>query len=308
MPRMASTGHADELALVTRAARGDDRAFRLLVERHRERVQRTAGSVLRDECDAAEVAQETWIKAWRSLGAFRGEASFGTWLTRLTINTAADHIRRRAVRDAAARAGAPSPAQQPGFAAIEDRDKLRRGLVVLPEDQRRLLALRYALCLSVGEIAAVLRVPTGTVKSRLHAATAALRAALRDGGADAGHPPSDPVVRSPGLRPSGMASPGPHRASPAADPHDGSATDQRPRRAARQHRQRPEPRNDCRSRGRRVCGGSVPVVVGQFVPRRRDLGSLAGRARRLGAFGWASVAPRSSGTTSCSAAGRSRPG
>jgi RNA polymerase sigma-70 factor (ECF subfamily) len=204
----------DEPGLVARARAGDEDAFRGLVERHQERVYRTAYAVVGDHADAAEVAQETWIKAWRALGGFRGDAAVGTWLTRLAVNAARDHVRRRRVRAAAdglfqERLARPAGAVE----AVEERDALGCALDALSAGQRRLVALRHVLDMTVNEIARLLGVPPGTVKSRLHAAGAALRSALRESdgdghsrqeqGSDAGHLPGAPPARRPGARPGG---------------------------------------------------------------------------------------------------------
>jgi RNA polymerase sigma-70 factor (ECF subfamily) len=169
----------DELELVARARAGDEDAFDLLVALHHERVYRTAYAVA-DPADVDEVVQETWLRAWRGLARFRGEASLGTWLTRLAVNAATDLHRRRRTRAALAAAlGRFLPAFAPAPTdAVDDRDELRRALATLGPDARRLLGLRFGLDCSVAEIAAVLGCPEGTVKSRLHAATAALRAAI----------------------------------------------------------------------------------------------------------------------------------
>lgn len=93
-----------EAALLARCRAGDHAAFRRLLEWQHQRVYRIAYAVVADADDAAEVTQETFIKAWHALPGFRGDAAFGTWLTRLALNTARDHLRRshtRRARDSA---------------------------------------------------------------------------------------------------------------------------------------------------------------------------------------------------------------
>jgi RNA polymerase sigma-70 factor (ECF subfamily) len=169
----------EEQELVARARAGDDDAFDALVALHHERVYRAAYAVA-GPADADEVVQETWVRAWRGLARFRGDAGLGTWLTRLAVNAATDaHRRRRARATLTAALGRLLPLFAPApTAAVEDRDELRRGLDSLDPDARRLLGLRFGLEYSVAEIAVVLGCPEGTVKSRLHAATAALRRAV----------------------------------------------------------------------------------------------------------------------------------
>jgi RNA polymerase sigma-70 factor (ECF subfamily) len=172
---------ADDATLVARCRTGDAEAFRVLVGRHRERVYRAAYAVVADPAEAAEAAQDAWVKAWTGLRSFRGDAALGTWLTRMAVNAAVDLLRRRRRRAALDRVVAALPFPRPrSFEAVEDRDELRRALARLSPNARRLVGLRYGLGLGIEEIAAVLTCPVGTVKSRLHGATAKLRAALRD--------------------------------------------------------------------------------------------------------------------------------
>src|SRR5919198_4926025 len=84
--------------LIARCRAGDQDAFRELVEQHHERVYRTAFAVTANPVDASDVEQETFVRAWQGLRQFRGEASLATWLTRLALNAARDHLRRRRTR------------------------------------------------------------------------------------------------------------------------------------------------------------------------------------------------------------------
>ena len=80
-----------ENELLNRARKGDTEAFAQLCEAHRGRIWRTVSSVVRRKADAEDLAQETLIKAWQAMGSYRGEASLGSWLTRIALNTAHDH-------------------------------------------------------------------------------------------------------------------------------------------------------------------------------------------------------------------------
>src|SRR5919201_5328693 len=88
-----------DLELVSRCRAGSQEAYRELVETYHERVYRAAYALTGNAADAAEVEQDTFVKAWRGLRGFRGEAALGTWLTRLALNAARDHLRRRQRRE-----------------------------------------------------------------------------------------------------------------------------------------------------------------------------------------------------------------
>lgn len=177
---MVYDGTESEASLLVRCRAGDQQAFRRLLEEHHQRIYRVAYAVVADAEEAAEITQETFIKAWHALPGFRGEAAFTTWLTRLALNTARDHLRRgraRRERDAAyavVATIASDPAEP-----FADRDEIARALDLLTPQAREVVALRYGQDLSLAEIAAVLACPEGTVKSRLHAALTRLRAILR---------------------------------------------------------------------------------------------------------------------------------
>ena len=171
-----------EAELLARCRAGDQEAFRRLVERHHQQVYRTAYAVTADAGAAGEITQETFVKAWRGLGGFRGDAALATWLTRLALNAARDHLRRQRAGASwrAVRSLATLPPRDDDMARIvEDRDEVQRALERLSPQAREVVALRYGLDLSLREIAAVLGCPEGTVKSRLNAALGKLRTILR---------------------------------------------------------------------------------------------------------------------------------
>jgi len=162
--------------LVRRCRAGDEGAFRQLVETYHDRVYRTAYAVTGDVDTAAEVVQETYLKAWRGLAWFRGEASLATWLTRLAVHTGTDYLRRRRRRALLPPVLALLRREhQDAVQAFVDRDEVQRALDRLPADVRQVVALRFGLDLSVKDIALVLGCPEGTVKSRLHRALERLR-------------------------------------------------------------------------------------------------------------------------------------
>jgi RNA polymerase sigma-70 factor, ECF subfamily len=152
----------------------DDDLFRMLVERHQDRVFRLVASVLGPgyAAEAEEVAQDVFLTVHQKLATWREEAQFSTWLYRVAWNRAADHRRRARFR--ATFAGERVLATMPSasdphaeFAAGERRRELLKALERLPDLYRTLLHLRYWMDCSLPEIAEVTGVPAGTVKSYL---------------------------------------------------------------------------------------------------------------------------------------------
>ena len=181
----------DELsdqALAARAGAGDDGAFREIVRRHDPQLRALVRRVLRDDGNVADdVMQEAYLKAFRALDRFRGQATLATWLYRITYNACVDHMRRaRFAPVADADDGAepawtgPNPADVASTRhvlgqALTNLDARRRAVVLLVDGQ----GLDYA------EAAAVLGVRPGTVASRLSRARADLRRALEPAMAEA---------------------------------------------------------------------------------------------------------------------------
>jgi len=181
---------ADERALIERCRAGDVAAFEPLVEKYRQRVWRLAFQVLRDREEAWDCAQDAFVRAFQSLGSFRGQSAFYTWLFRIAMNVATDRLRSRGAQ---ARAfgtqaipaeewerTAPDPEARPDQAAIgaERRERISQALDTLPPNARAIIMLSDVEGLSYREIATVLNCPIGTVMSRLHNARKRLRTAL----------------------------------------------------------------------------------------------------------------------------------
>ena len=180
----------DEGALIERCRAGDVAAFEPLVQKYRQRVWRLAFQVLRDREEAWDCAQDAFVRAFQSLGSFRGQSAFYTWLFRIAMNVATDRLRSRSAQ---ARAfgtqpipaeewerTAPDPAARPDQAALgaERRARINEALDTLPPNARAIIMLSDVEGLSYREIANVLNCPIGTVMSRLHNARKRLRAAL----------------------------------------------------------------------------------------------------------------------------------
>ncbi len=167
--------------LVARARTGDRDAFRLLVERYQSRAYAIAYAVVGDREDALEIVQEAFLKAFRTLGGFRGDSSFYTWLYRIVMNLAIDLRRRErpAPLEAPDRMSDPrgsDPAEQAHRSEL--RAAITAAIRALPPEQQAVIVLREIDGLSYAEIAEVEQVPIGTVMSRLFYARRKLQAAL----------------------------------------------------------------------------------------------------------------------------------
>lgn len=167
--------------LARQAAAGDQEAYGILVGRHGGTARRVALSILRDEHDAEDAAQDGLVAAWRSLERFDASRPFRPWLMRIVVNAARDLARRRAVRQTEqVSPGAPatgtSPEQDTERALL--RARLRRALATLPERQRLVVTLFDAEGFSHAEIADLVGAPEGTVRSELFHARRALREEL----------------------------------------------------------------------------------------------------------------------------------
>ena len=177
-------------AQVGRARKGDAAAFEALVEARVGPMTRTAMAILGREDEALDAVQDTLVIAWRELASLRDPAAFDAWLTRILVNRCRRGL-RRVVRAASAR-----DPRRPGrrlrhepsslddrLTGIGQRDALERAFDRLTVDERTILVLHHLDGRPLIEIAAVLKVPVGTAKSRLFAARRSLDRALeREGG------------------------------------------------------------------------------------------------------------------------------
>jgi RNA polymerase sigma-70 factor (ECF subfamily) len=182
----------DEVSLADRASRGDHEAFRAIMERHNQRLYRVARSLLRDDSEAEDAVQETYMRAFAAMGSFRGESSLATWLTRITINEALGRKRRQrpTVELEAVEAMQERSAQIINFPAMTDSDpersaaqrEIRKLLEIsidkLPEPFRLVFVMRDVEELSIEGTAALLAIRPETVKTRLHRARRLLRESL----------------------------------------------------------------------------------------------------------------------------------
>lgn len=184
-----------EQELISKAKSGDQDAFGQLVLDHQNKVYTLAVRFVGDREDAADLAQEAFLKAWRSLSTFQGESSFATWMHRLTTNVCLDWLRKQSRRqnisvavsldDEEANWTEPADSRQDPQERLEQTERkqaLTQAMQELTEQHRRLLLMREVSGLSYQEIADALEVDLGTVKSRIARARMQLRKILlRDG-------------------------------------------------------------------------------------------------------------------------------
>lgn len=170
----------DQENIIARARRGDAGAFEQLVETYRDQVYRIALRMCGNAADADEVPQEAFLAAWKGLPNFRGDSRFSTWLYQLTTHAAIDLMRREKRQIAAediteVSAPAPAPGPQQQAERRETQEAVRNAILQLTPEYRQIVVLRFLEDLSYEEIGAALKLPSGTVKSRLNRAKAQLK-------------------------------------------------------------------------------------------------------------------------------------
>lgn len=181
----------EEAALIASARSGDQDAFGILVHLHQRQVYNLALRMLRDVDEASEATQEVFLAAWQGLRGFRGDARFATWLYRIAYNYCLklmEHRRRDAIAKAelaaeSARENNPASALSAHHALDAERqmcERVRGEIANLPPKYRVVLVLRHLQDLSYEEMAEVMRVPIGTVKTQLFRARALLKERLED--------------------------------------------------------------------------------------------------------------------------------
>lgn len=177
--------------LVERAQAGDKRAFELLIRKYQHKIIQLVGRLV-GEADAPDVAQESFIKAWRALPGFRGQSAFYTWLYRIGINTAKNHLVARGrrpsgqdidVEDAEqyGHTDQMSDVATPEALLLSDeiRRKVAEAIAALPPDLRQAITLRELEGLSYEDIAEAMNCPIGTVRSRIFRAREAIDAVIK---------------------------------------------------------------------------------------------------------------------------------
>lgn len=183
----------DEL-LIRRAQSGDEGAFEQLLLAHQKGVYNLCLRMAGNPDDALDLSQEAFIRAWRALGQYQFDAAFSTWLFRLTSNVCIDFLRRQKRQqhmsltvtdddEPGEEFTVPDPAPGPEEQAVhnERRQAVARAMAALPGDYRAVMQLRAVEELSYEQIAEILDIKVGTVKSRLARARTQLRKILKDG-------------------------------------------------------------------------------------------------------------------------------
>jgi RNA polymerase sigma-70 factor (ECF subfamily) len=191
---------SSDSAIAARAAKGDVAAFGILVERYQRPMAALVARMTASSDDVDDIVQELFIRAWKGLPRFRGDAQFSTWLYRIAVNTALKHRSRHKNEMALSLSteemtgGAESlvtprdsPAHQGGdpFVAVAAREQeaaVRKAVLALPVKQRVVVALHYFEGHSCEEISQILECSVGTVWSRLHYACKRLKVLLEKNG------------------------------------------------------------------------------------------------------------------------------
>lgn len=187
----------NDAMLVDRVRRGDVRAYEMLVVKYRRRIERLIGRIVRDVDLVEDLAQETFIRAYRAIPQFRGDSAFYTWLYRIAVNTAKkalQELRRDPVITESALAGASDEEDETSrvenelsdgetpeamLASKQIADTVNAAIEDLSPDLRQALTLREIEGLSYEEIASVMNCPIGTVRSRIFRAREAVAERLR---------------------------------------------------------------------------------------------------------------------------------
>jgi RNA polymerase sigma-70 factor (ECF subfamily) len=195
--RVASdiAGDAPDELLATAAAAGDRRALEQLLDRHADRIHAVCRRILGHSEDALDATQEAMIAVTRGIGRFDGRAAFTTWLYRVATNAALDEGRRRSRRPQPVET-LPEPVatnHSPVDMQVGARVDVDAALARIPEEYRVAVVLRDLCDLDYAEIAEVLDVPPGTVRSRIARGRAALAGVLGNHAHHADRPTSEPL-------------------------------------------------------------------------------------------------------------------
>jgi len=182
--QLTGTPELTDAEIVRRVVGGERELFELLLRRHNQRLFRVARGAAASDAEAEDVLQDAWVRAFEHLDAFRGEAQFVTWLTRIALHEA--FARRRRGRkfelltpEAEARIETARPSPEREALTAELRRTLESAVGALPSSYRTVVVLREIEGLSTAETAAALELSEEAVKVRLHRARAALRRTLQ---------------------------------------------------------------------------------------------------------------------------------
>lgn len=179
----------DERRMIANASGGDPEAFNRLMELHERKMYAVALRMCANREDAQDCLQEAMLRVYRAIGSFKGESSFSTWLYRITMNTCLDELRRKKNKQSASLddlleegwAPADEHGSPEGHALrVETARALQQTIRELPEDMRAAIVLRDIQGYSYEEIARMLDVNVGTIKSRISRGREKLREKLRE--------------------------------------------------------------------------------------------------------------------------------
>lgn len=189
--KLPSGSGAADLALIRRVQQGDRSAFDLLVVKYQHKIVKLIMRYVRDSSEALDVAQEAFLKAYRAAPSFRGDSAFYTWLYRIAINTAKNHLVSAARKPVSFDLDTQDPEQSSILNELKEldtpealaeseeiRDAINRAIHELPEELRTAILLREIEGLSYEEIAQTMDCPVGTVRSRIFRAREAIDKAL----------------------------------------------------------------------------------------------------------------------------------
>ena len=182
MSAAAEPAAADDAALVSAALAGDSAAFDTLVTRHRRSVYQVCYRFVNHHEDAADLTQDTFVRAWKALGSFRGQARFSTWIYRIAVNVSLNRVSLKTPRTEAVDfdlvADHREPAPGAAIAAEQRQAMVRRAVRSLPPRQRAVLILRTYHELSHQEVADIVGTSVGAVKANVFHALANLKKRL----------------------------------------------------------------------------------------------------------------------------------
>ncbi|HQU16540.1 MAG: RNA polymerase sigma factor RpoE [Chromatiales bacterium 21-64-14] len=184
--------HRADQELVERAQQGDNRAFDALVRKYQHKIVKLVSRYIRDPHESLDVAQDAFLKAYRALPNFRGDSAFYTWLYRIAINTAKNHLVAQGRRPPDEDVDAQEAEQYDGQSGLKEyatpehlllKDEIEetvfKAIEELPDDLRTAITLRELEGMSYEEIALTMECPVGTVRSRIFRAREAIDRKLR---------------------------------------------------------------------------------------------------------------------------------
>lgn len=173
---------SDDHTMVQEARLGDAGAFSRLLEAHDDKMRGVVWRLVPSRSEMDDILQDAYLKAWRSLETFRGEAAFSSWLYRIVYTTALDHLKTQRRRRVVPLEAAAGLSVDDATGALVESDALRTALAALPEDQLAVVALVDGQGASYDDVAEMLGIQPGTVGSRLTRARATLRRQLETDG------------------------------------------------------------------------------------------------------------------------------